>query len=59
MKLNDYEYIWIKCIKCKDRVKVAKNKGSYFSTFNNFLRDFLIDHSDCDSDSIVLEISDK
>lgn len=57
MKLNDCEYVWIKCTECNDRVKVAKNKGSYFSVFD-FLKEFFILHSGCGVDNIVLEFTD-
>ena len=57
-KVNEVEYVWIKCRDCNDRVKVAKNKGAYFRPFD-FLYDFFIMHSACNQEDIVLEFSDQ
>ena len=54
--ISDFEYMWIKCLKCDDRVKVAKFKG--YPKLFDFLSDFLTMHSGCDLKDIVLEFSD-
>ena len=54
--ISDCEYMWIKCLECDDRVKVAKFKG--YPKLFNFLSDFLVMHSGCDLCKVVLEFSD-
>jgi hypothetical protein len=53
--VDEHEYLWIVCTACNERVKVAKNKGSYWSTFD-FLPDFLIEHGGCSADNIHIEL---
>ena len=62
---SDKEYLCIKCLECEERggdpvhvVKLAKNKGNYFAPFD-FLSDFLLDHSGCPTDKIVLVWDEK
>lgn len=52
----EYEYLYIKCLKCNERVKLAKNKGAYWKPYN-FLYDFMIEHGAYDHkpEDIVLE----
>ena len=52
----DQGYIFIKCGKCGDRVKIAKNKGGYFKTGydTEWLQTFLSDHGECDINQIEI-----
>ncbi len=57
-KVSDHEYLYIKCQECNDRVKIAKNDGSYWKTGypSDWLGDFLLLHGDCSE--LVLEAAD-
>ncbi len=53
--VDDYEYLWIVCAACNERVKVAKNKGNRWIPFD-FLPGFLMEHSGCSVDNIYIEL---
>lgn len=55
--LSEHEYIFLSCPSCKERVKLAKNKGNYWKTDYNptWLPDFLLSHQDCKEIVITLE----
>ena len=48
------EYIYLKCPKCNDRVKIARDKGSYWIDYD-FLPDFLLQHKSCGVTKLILE----
>ena len=47
--LNDYAHLFFCCRICGKKVKLAKNKGSYWKTGypQLWLEDFLVQHGDC------------
>ena len=48
MLANDFEYCWMKCSVCKEKVKIAKNKGNYWATFDSkWIEEFLLQHGGC------------
>jgi len=53
-RIDEFEYIYIKCDACDERAKLVKNKGASFVSFD-FLQDFINDHCSCDSKKLVLE----
>ena len=50
-KISDAQYLFIKCEKCGDRSKLAKNKGDW--VVFDFLSEFLLNHSDCGTENIM------
>jgi len=54
--IKGQEYLYIKCTRCNERVKLAQNKGSDWMTYN-FLYDFALEHFAYDHkpEDIVLE----
>lgn len=57
-KIEKYEYLYLQCIKCNDRVKLAKNKGASWKEFETNLSYFLMNHSECDVKKIKIEFTD-
>jgi hypothetical protein len=56
-KVNSAEYFFIRCHKCNEQVKIAKNKGNHFVSYDNiqeWIAEFFDKHSDCEMVHIEL-----
>ena len=57
-EIRNAEYLYIKCNACPfSRTKLAKNKGADWTTDYNpeWFYEFMLDHSGCKTEDIVLE----
>jgi len=56
-RVRDSEYLFIECVRCDDRVKLAKNKGAscWKSWYDSsWLSDFLFKHESCPVECIIM-----
>ena len=53
---SDFEFLFIVCEQCGEKVKIGKNKGNHYTTDypGEWLYDFLIEHSGCGINKIKL-----
>jgi len=48
------EYVFIKCVKCKEKIKIAKNTGAYWIEYPTNMPYFLLNHSDCGEENFKI-----
>lgn len=56
MQVLDAEYLWISCLACSEKVKLAKNQGGAFwqCLWDNAVEEFLLEHCNCPQELITL-----
>ena len=65
MIVKNAEYVFLRCTRCGDKMKLAKNKGNYWKEIEitelevqSCLDLFFLEHSTCPANSIKIEFSE-